>query len=166
MQKMIETNSLLKEIDNVFPAMAMPTSEDLIYHHDECYSCAEVRRYLNASRNMEVDDALIRHLHQELYHLSPMTTRWILPYYLKFCLRSEGKYSQEETYFLVYNLRPSPRFQYDTYQRLSSLNAAQVECLIHFLKWCSGNLDWIEILEDIDKAIKFLHTHPALRQPA
>jgi hypothetical protein len=153
---MAEADSLLKEINDVFPIMEMPASAKLTYHQDDCYLCAEVHRFLDASRNMEVDDALIRFLHQELSHLSPTAFRWILPYYLKFCLSSGGKFSQEETYFLVYYLSPDPEFQDDVCRRLSALDASQKSCLVDFLKWCKGNEDWVEIAEDIDRAIKFL----------
>lgn len=156
---MMEANALLKEIDDVFPFMEMPASAKLTCHQDNCYLCVEIRRYLNASRNMKIDDALIRRLHQELHHLSPYAFRWILPHYFKFCLSSGGKYSQEEVYFLVYNLSPDPEFQDDVYRQLSALNTAQISCLVNFLKWCEGNEDWVEIMDDIDRAIKFLITN-------
>jgi Family of unknown function (DUF6714) len=153
-----EAELLLKEIDDVFPFMEMPTSVELTFHHDDCYLCAEVRRFLDGSRNVKVDDELIRFLHQELYHLSPMAFRWVLPHYLKYCLSSGGRYSQEETYFLVYHLSPDPEFQDDTHRRLSLLNVAQKNCLVNFLRWCEGNEDWVEIAEDIDRAFKFLQS--------
>jgi hypothetical protein len=153
---MMEADLLVKNIDAVFPFMEMPASEKLTFHQDNCYLCDEMRRYLNASRNIKIDDKLIRRVHQELNHLSPIAFRWILPHYLRFCLSSGGKYSQEEVYFLVYNLSPDPEFQEDEYRRLSGLNFSQINCLVNFLKWCESNEDWIEILEDIDRAIKFL----------
>jgi len=156
LSKMTKEIELLKEVDEAFPCMEMPESAELLFHQDQCRSCAEVRRYLDASRGVKADDALIRFIHQQLYHLSPVAFRWILPSYLKFCLSSVS--SQEEVYFLVYNLSPDQEFQEDTYRRLSALNAAQIRCLIHFLNWCSGNECWVEIRGDVDKAIKFLHT--------
>lgn len=153
-----KVDELLKEIDVAFPFMAMPESAELTYHGNGCHECTEVRRYLNASRSAEVDDELIGLLHQDLYHLSPMALRWILPHYLKFCVSSGGLHSQEEVYFLVFNLSPDAEFQSDTYQRLSLLNSAQRKCLIHFLNWCTSNENWVEVTEDIDKAINFLQS--------
>lgn len=155
-QIMMEADSLLKEIDEVFPFMEMPASVELTFHQDDCYLCAEMRRYLNASRNMKIDDELIRRVHQELHHLSPVAFRWILPHYLKFCLSSGGKYSQDEIHFFVYGLSTKPEYQDNLKRRLSALNTAQINCLITFLKWCEGNENLVEIVENIDRAIKFL----------
>lgn len=153
---MMRTDLLLKEIDEVFPVMLMPASAELTDHQEDCESCDDVRHYLNAYRDIEVDKTLIRFLRQNLYQLSPMTFRWFLPHYLKYCLSSDWADAQEETYFLVYNLGSDPQFESDAYLRLSVLNAAQINCLISFLKWCTGVEDCVDIEEEIDKAVDFL----------
>lgn len=151
-----EASSLIIEVDNVFPEMEMPASNELIFHGDGCYLCVEVRRFLNASRHINIDDALITFLHQELYHLSHAAFRWILPHYLKFCLASNGINAQEETYFLVFFFSPSAEFKAETYQKLSGLNFEQLKCVVSFFKWCRSNNNWVEIFADIDIAIEFI----------
>lgn len=151
-----QASLLLKNVDIVFSPAEMPCSEELIFHEDGCYLCDEIKRYLEASRNFPVDGALIRFIHQELYHLSPKAYRWIIPHYLKYCLDVEEDMAQEEVYFLVYNLSPSLEFQEDTHCRLSNLNKAEIDFLIAFLEWCGQKENWVEIRENVKKAIVFL----------
>jgi hypothetical protein len=63
---MMRTDLLLKEIDEVFPVMLMPASAELTDHQEDCESCDDVRHYLNAYRDIEVDKTLIRFLRQNL----------------------------------------------------------------------------------------------------
>ncbi len=153
----IETEWLLREIDLVFPVLPMPVSEELTTHQVDCEDCDDVRKYLNAYRYKAIrDDILITHLRMWLSTLSPVTYRWILPYYLKFCLNLEWWCVQDAVYFFVFNLGPNPEFERETYSRLQILSIEQVNCLIHFLQWCTGIEDSVYIEEDIDKAFNFL----------
>ena len=153
----VKTEWLLREIDVVFPALPMPVSEELTSHQVDCEDCDDVRKYLEAYRYKEIsDDILIRRLRMLLSTLSPVAYRWILPNYLKFCLNSEWCRAQDAVYFLVFNLGPNPEFESETYSRLQTLSIEQINCLIHFLQWCTGIEDSVYIEEDIDKAFNFL----------
>lgn len=83
-------------------------------------------------------------LHQNLYMCSAKTLRWILPHYLKFCLSDEGIYSGTVTEFLIYSLDPKGdlKNKTETEERLSLLDKKQINCLIHFLQWCSTLDEW------------------------
>jgi len=107
-------------------------------------------------RGKEITGEVIDALHQSLSLLSPKSYRWILPYYMSFCLSPEAEYNQMEAQFLIYNLRPSEAFTNETRIRLSLLNASQIECICHFLSWCCGRDAYKEYFKDIEKAILFL----------
>ncbi|AXI04332.1 DUF6714 family protein [Aquirhabdus parva] len=156
LQKMMNTDLLLKEINDVFPDSPMPDTSELTVHQKDCELCDDVRRYLNVYRHLSVDNKLIRFLHQNLYELSPLAFRWVLPHYLKYCLTEDWAYAQEETYFLVFNLGPAPQLENDTLIRFAALNDKQINCLIDFLSWCTGVEDCIDIEDDINRAFAFL----------
>jgi hypothetical protein len=154
----INANDLIHEIDTCFPLKEMPATADLSFHQDNCSECDELREDLETYRGKDISGDVIRLIHQQLYSLSADATLWILPYYLKYCLTPEAIYSSMETEYLIYSLRPSPEFKHDTLQRLSSLNGAQIRCLIHFLEWCASHEYWREYCpEDIGEAILFLN---------
>ncbi len=97
--------------------------------------------------------------YRQMSQLSAKAWRWILPHYLKFCLTPEAEYNRMETEFLIYSLGPTLEFQKETLERLSNLNKAQIDCLIHFLEWCLSQQHWKEYCpEDIERAINFLRT--------
>lgn len=144
------------EIDRTFPFVEMPPRGELLNNDPRLGSVGEE---LEQYRGKPIDGTAIRLLHQELYELSPAGWRWILPYYLRYCLTPEAEYSRMETEFLIYNLSPKLKFYSATEQRLSLLNAAQVTCLIHFLEWCRHHEHWGSYCpEDIGRSISFLET--------
>ncbi|MFI3158433.1 MAG: hypothetical protein QX199_20000 [Methylococcaceae bacterium] len=153
----IDTCSLLKEIESVFPFVDMPEGNDLVFHKNGCFECDDLQNDLEDYRNKEITSEAIRLVHQELSSLSAKGWRWVLPHYLRFCLTTEAEYNRMETEFLIYSLRPLLEFQKDTLLRLSLLDKDQINCLIHFLMWCENKQHWKEYcLEDIRKAKSFL----------
>ena len=155
--KIMDTNFLSAEIDIAFPPVEMPHGVDLLFHSTGDFESKSLLEDLEQYRSREIDADAIRLVHQEMSNLSAKAWRWILPHYLKFCLTPEAEYSRMEAEFLIYSLGPNAEFQRDTLQRLSLLNADQINCLIHFLEWCAGHPFWKEYFpEDISKAINFL----------
>ena len=64
-----------------------------------------------------------------------------------------------ETEFLIYSLAPTLQFQRETFERLSTLNEAQVDCVICFLEWCLTQEYWKEYCpQELENAISFLIT--------
>lgn len=150
-------SDLLKEIEEVFTFVKPPPIEDFVLHGDECAECSYLKKDLEDILVSEVTEKTIRFFHQELYHFSAKGWRWVLPYYLRYCMTPEATYNQSEIEFLIYNLRPSEKFENKTKQQLSELNKDQIFCLIHFMDWCSAHAFWGEYCpEDIRKAKLFL----------
>lgn len=150
-------DTLVNEIDLVFPFVEMPPSSEITFHKAGCTECDYLRDDLEMYRSKEVTGELIRFLHQEMSHLSGKAWRWILPHYLKFCLTPAAEYSRMETEFLIYGLAPDLKFQAETRQRFSTLSKDQVNCLIHFLEWCLNRAYWKEYCSsDIDRGIVFM----------
>jgi hypothetical protein len=150
-------DTLVNEIDLVFPFVEMPPSAELTFHKVGCTECDYLRDDLEMYRSKEVTGELIRFLHQEMSHLSGNAWRWILPHYLKFCLTPEAEYSRMETEFLIYGLGPDLKFQAEARQRFSMLSNAQVNCLIHFLEWCLNHPYWKDYCSsDIDRGLDFM----------
>ena len=152
----MQADMLLKEISAVFPAIAMPCAAASTVHQNDCERCDDVRRYFDIYKDSKIDDVFIRYMHQNLYQLSPLGFLWLLPYYLKYCLAEEWRYTQEQVYFLVYSLSPAPQFESNAYIQLSELNAAQIHCLMNFLSWCNETEDYYDSEEDTNKAFSFL----------
>ena len=153
------TQSLLEEIENIFPVVEMPLETELIFHKNSCHECDYLRADLEQYRDKEVTGETIRLVHQVLYHLSAKALAWILPHYLRFCFTAEAEYNQMETEFLIYSLAPTLQFQRETFERLSTLNEAQVDCVICFLEWCLTQEYWKEYCpQELENAISFLIT--------
>ena len=153
------TNILLDEIESAFPFMEMPLDTDLLFHKKDCFECDDLLADIDQYRGKKITGNAIRVIHQEMSHLSAKTWQWVLPHYLRFCLTPEAEYNRMETEFLIYSLAPSLEFQAETWQRLSLLNKNQINCLIHFLEWCSNHQYWKEYCPDeIDRGINFLRT--------
>ena len=147
------------EIASVFPDVEMPPKTAITFHRDACPECAGLAVDLEEYRGQIIGIQVIRIIHQELVHLSASGWRWILPYYLGYCLTPEAEYSQMETEFLIYALGPALEFQKVTIERLSCLNEKQIVSLIHFLGWCNDQDFWREYCQnDIQRAINFLAT--------
>lgn len=155
----MDKNSLLVEIESVFPEMEMPRGMTLSFHKDDCFQCEYLRKDIEKYRGKEVSGEVIRLLHQEMSCLSAEGWRWALRHYLQFCLNPEAEYSRMETEFLIYNLGPDLKFQQEALQRLSLLNRRQLNCLIHFLEWCEQHSYWKEYCpENISNALNFIRT--------
>lgn len=155
----LTTDALSKEIEAVFSFVEMPLGAELLFHKNGCLECGSLLEDIEQYRGKEITGEFIRLIHQELSHLSAKAWRWILPYYLRFCLTPEAEYNQMETEFLIYNLGPDLKFQTETLQRLSLLNKDQINCLIHFLEWCSINQHWKECCpNELGMALKFLQS--------
>jgi hypothetical protein len=155
----METNTLINEIESVFPEVEMPEGLALSFHKDDCFECEYLRNDLEEYRGKEISGEVIRLLHQELSCLSADGWRWILRHYLKFCLTPEAEYNQMETEFLIYNLGPDEKFEEETLQRLSGLNQAQLNCIVHFLEWCAEHPFWKDYFpENIAKALSFIQS--------
>ena len=150
---------LLTEIETVFPEVPMPVGLDLSFHKDDCGHCTYLRQDLEEFRGKPITGETIRVLHQEMTSLSAAGWRWALPHYLKYCLSNEGRYTQTETEFLIYNLGLELKFQREALQRFGGLNTAQIQCLVHFLEWCSDDPHWSDYCaEDVERALNFMRT--------
>jgi len=155
----METNTLINEIESVFPEVKMPEGLALSFHKNDCFECEYLRNDLEEYRGKEISGEVIRLLHQELSCLSADGWRWILRHYLKFCLTPEAEYNQMETEFLIYNLGPDEKFEEGTLQRLSGLSQAQLNCIVHFLEWCAEHPFWKDYFpENIAKALNFVQS--------
>jgi hypothetical protein len=150
---------LKKEIESAFSFVDKPKGLALSFHKDDCHQCGYLREDLAAYKGKELPEEAIREIHQEMSCLSAQGWRWALPSYLRYCLTEQAKYTQMETEFLIYNLAPELKYQLETKQRLSALNKEQVQCLIHFLEWCSEDEYWGQYCpEEISSGIAFLST--------
>jgi hypothetical protein len=151
------TEALSKEIESVFPFVEMPLGFELPFHGSDCIECYDLRNDLEEYRGKEITGDAIRLVHQEMSHLSAKAWVWILPHYLRFCLTPEAEHNRMEAQFLIYNLRPRAEFEMDTLQRLSLLDEKEINCLVHFLEWCSNHQYWKEFhSDDLNKAKNFL----------
>ena len=159
MQEMNDTARLLAEIEAAFPPADMPAEAALVYHSSGCSQCDELRREIEEYRGKPVTPSLFRQLYQELRCLSPESTRWILPYFLKYCLTPEATYDGKEITFLVYSLAPSAEYREQEVYRLSLLDKSQIVTFIHFLEWCSQHDFWKQFFpEDIENALFFVRS--------
>ena len=136
----------------------MPPTDELVFHGLNRVEAGRLKEELEQFRgNVALGGNEIRDVHQEMSHLSAKAWRWLMPFYLRFCLTPEAEYNHMETEFLIYNLNPDLKFQRDTLQRLSLFTEVQVRCLIHFLEWCLTKQYWKEYCPDnINRAIEFL----------
>ncbi len=151
---------LLKEIEEVFPFVEKPNGLSLSYHKAECAECEGVRRDLEAYSEPELPNEALRYLHNEMGCLSAKAWRWVFPSYLRYCVDVDDTYDGVETEYLIYNFSPELRHQTETYKQLSEFNQAQIDCLIHFLEWCSVHPHWSEYCkEDIENAIGFIKAY-------
>ena len=152
----IATNILLNEIESAFPFTEMSLDTDLLFYEKDFFECHDLLADIEQDRGKEITGNAIRVIHQEMSHLSAKTWEWVLPHYPRFCFTAEAEYNRMETEFLIYSLAPSLEFQAETWQRLSLLNINQINCLIHFLEWCSNHQCWKEYCPDgIDRGINF-----------
>jgi len=155
----MNTADLVKEVEDVFPSISKPQGLDLTFHKTGCDECMYVRQDMEGITGAELPFKTLRYLHDEWSCLSAKGWRWVLPSYLKHCLTVDSTYDDMETEFLIYNLGPELKYQKDTLERLSLLNQAQIECLIHFLQWCEVHPHWSEYCpEDIAQALAFMRT--------
>lgn len=79
----IDTCSLLKEIESVFPFVDMPEGNDLVFHENGCLECNDLKNELKDYRNKEITGEVIRLLYIEMTRLSAKGWQWILPHYFK-----------------------------------------------------------------------------------
>ena len=154
----MDTVALLEEIDRVFPLVAKPSGDLIMFHQSGCYECEGVRNDLEQYSEPSLPDNAIRYLHNDMTCLSADGWRWVLPSYLKRCV-TQDLYDPVETEFLIYNLSPNEKYEAETKQRLSKLSQEQLACLVHFIEWCENHPHWSEYCAaEIPKAIEFLHS--------
>jgi len=128
-------DNLMREINQEFPVIEMPKSDEIPHHRAGCVTCEHLAADLAVFRDKTIDAKLIRELHQEMSHLSAKAWRWMLPFYLRYCLTSEAEYSRFETEFLIYSLAPTEEFEADTSGRLSLISVDQLQVLLKFLSY-------------------------------
>lgn len=162
----MDIQELQSEIEKVFSIRDMPAENLVTLHGHECPDCAGLLTDLEQYRDKPIDGEVIRLIHQELYHLSPLGWSWILPHYLRYCLTPEAIYNRFETEFLIYSLAPDLEFEKDSLFRMSSMSGDQVRCLQNFLDWCLNQTYWNDFCpEEIVLAKTFLEKHrPWLRE--
>ncbi len=155
----MNTEELLREIAITFPPIEKPNNLVISFHKDECFQCEYLRKDLSEFYGTLLPVKAIRTIHQEMSCLSAQGWRWVLPSYLTHCVSVKTVSDDMETEFLIYNLGPSQQFQDETLERLSALNFPQIDCLIHFLEWCSAHEHWAAYCpEDIERALSFMRT--------
>ncbi len=155
----MKTKYLKSEIEAEFTFVEKPKGMALSFHKDDCYHCRDLRNDLEEYVDKELPPEAIRHIHQEMSCLSSQGWRWALPSYLRYCLIDEAAYNEMETEFLIYNLSPKLTYQAETIKRLSALNKAQMQCMVHFLEWCQDHEHWGQYCsEEISSGIAFLST--------
>ena len=148
---------LLAEVKAVFPPEEMPLPAELTISEDGWGECIGLRDDLDAVRGEPITSEIFRLIHQDLRCLSEKGLRWILPDYLRYCISAEGQRSRMETEFLVYYLSPNLRYRDQALLRLRFLSRDQIECLYHFLDWCSDHPHWRDYFpEDLQKAKEFI----------
>ncbi len=154
----MNTDDLLKEIDSVFPSFDMPSHSELALVSPRYIEADEICNSMEEFRGKSIETEAIRTIHSYLPILSSKGMRWILPWYLRFCLTDEGqKYSRKETWSLIDTLHPDERFLKYRLGQLSLLNRDQLLCLIHFLEWCLLDEFWFDSEpEHIQAGIEFL----------
>lgn len=128
-----DPGTLAGEIDRLLPLVNMPPADALVHHREGCPVCKDLAGDLEELRGRAIDGDAIRQLHQEMSHLSAEAWRWVLPYYLRYCLTPEAEYNSFETEFLIYSLSPLKEFEADTANRLALLSLDQVNLLRSFL---------------------------------
>jgi hypothetical protein len=155
----MNTERLLKEIDEVFPLVEKPVGVELSFHKDDCGHCVYLRRDLEKYTEKALSADVIHIIHDEMSSLSAKGWRWALPSYLKYCITVNvtDYVDDRETEFLIYSLSPSKEFENETIEHLSELNKEQIECLIHFLEWCQNHQYWSDYCaENLANSIIFL----------
>jgi hypothetical protein len=156
----MNTEMLLKEVEKVFVPVAKPSGFAISFHKVGCDLCRYLRNDLEIHKDRWLPPDAIRTIYGEISCLSAKGWRWVLPSYLHHCLVADSTTDHnQETEFLIYNLGPDLKYQKETMQRLSLLNAKQIACLIHFLEWCADHEYWsVYCREDINKALAFMRT--------
>lgn len=150
-------DALLAEIEAAFPQEEMPLAMELTINDEGWSECNGLRDDLDALRGKPITSAIFRLVHQDLRCLSEKGLRWILPYYLGYCISTEGQQSRMETEFFVYTLSPMVEYRNEALQRFAFLNRSQIQCLCHFLDWCTNHPYWGEYFpDDLKNAREFI----------
>ena len=66
----MDTVALLEEIDRVFPLVAKPGGDLIMFHQSGCYECEGVRNDLEQYSEPSLPDNAIRYLHNDMTCLS------------------------------------------------------------------------------------------------
>lgn len=147
---------LYTQVEQAFPYVPRPALKDISFHRDECAHCEMSFKELAQHSNPELPREVVRYLFDELTTLSASATRWVLPSYLRHVL-SEAPEMRTATEFLIYNLAPSPEYEAETKQRLSLLNARQIQCLLALVCYWQQHEYWGSYCsEELDRAKHFL----------
>lgn len=155
----MDSESLLEEIDTVFPYIPKPQGLELSFHKAGCFECEYLRKDFEKYREPYLPDEAIRYLYNDLSCLSSNGWLWVFPSYFRYCITKTSGYDDVETEFLIYALSPDLKYQKETIERLSCFSLPQLECLIHFLEWCGEHEHWSEYCSDeIEKGLGFLHS--------
>lgn len=150
---------LIEQIDGAFPSVAMPPRGELL---DPALAESDEGEALSldleAYRRLPISAELLRQVHQELRKLSPVATRWLLPFQLKLCLSEDAKYSRFEVEFFVYSLAPSNTWEEaQILTRLSNLNAQQIKCIDQVFTWLAQDEYWSKQFPDqLHLSLEFL----------
>jgi hypothetical protein len=153
----MDIEHLRVEIDTVFPFLAMPAREELVFPSPRFIESFEIQEDMEEFRGREFPRKGIRAIHRYLPVLSDKGTCWIFPYLLRFCLSEEAKEnSRLETQSLIFSLSPDAEFQVDTLRRFALLSTTQLICLAHFLEWCLQDEYWDMCSERIRSGIAFI----------
>jgi hypothetical protein len=137
----MEGRNLLAEIDAALPQVPKPLPERLVFHAQGCGQCEMLRKDLCDFSEGALTDQEISFLVDELSKLSPESTRWVMPSYLRRCV-TQDLTDPRETEFLIYNLAPAAAHEGDTLAQFAALGALGASCLLHFLDWCQDHPHW------------------------
>ncbi|WP_198939337.1 DUF6714 family protein [Motiliproteus sp. MSK22-1] len=153
----MESETLLNEIEAVFPHVPRPKDLEVSFHKVDCFECEYIRKDLEKYREPILPDEAIRLLYNDLSCLSSKGWLWVFPSYLRHCITKKNDYDDIETEFLIYALSPDLKYQKETLERLSGFSKPQLLCLLSFLEWCERHEHWSDYCADeIENGIGFL----------
>jgi hypothetical protein len=152
-----DVNALINEVKVELYPMAMPASSHVIASDCSVVDCYGLLDDLEVFRGKPVSGDLIRLVHQRLLCLSPAGWRWVMPYYLIYCLSSEGQRNRFETEYLIYALSPSDEQHADVVGRLGLFDVAQLALVEKFLLYLASDPWWMSYCPlDLERAVNFI----------
>ena len=161
----MEIKQLISEIDTFLPPIKRP--KEIYNSESRGQDFEDFKKYLDQYQEDELPSEVIESIYNDLVYLSSSGWRWVMPYYLKQCLKkatqsynssSEYLANNSETEFLIYNLYPSEEFEDHKTKWFKDFSEQQLLCFVHFLEWC-GQYPHLKSFwsKDIPKGIELIN---------